>query len=500
MQNKIGTAAAAALTAACAVFVTAQSPASRRVERLGGLEAIDTGLHETPRWPATGDGQSDEPHRLIVKFRNTTAGSVRDAILREAAAARVQPPPGADFLLLEPHGGVDPVAAADALAARPEVEYAQPSYRRHAHHVPNDPLFGHQWNLTALRMDRAWDINRGSTPSVIVAVIDSGVAFSTQTIEFDAVPFHLGARMFPGLGRIAVPFAAAPDLEGADRFVAPWDFVWRDANPVDMDGHGTHVAGTIGQTTGNGVGAAGMAFNVRLMPLKVLAGVWDLAFGQVSRCCGSEDADIAAAISYAASHGAAVINISVGGTMPSPAIEAALRAAVAAGCFVVLSAGNDYLNGNPVSYPSAYAAAIDGVVAVGAIGRNLERALYSATGPHIELVAPGGNQSSDGISGGVLQQTLDAVFSQTYDRGPDRLIGPRFDVMSYDYYQGTSMAAPHVAGFAALLRSQGITAPAAIEAAMKTFARDFGAPGRDDEFGYGLIDPPSALRGLGLAR
>ena len=216
-------------------------------------------------------------------------------------------------------------------------------------------------------MERAWDINSGSTSSVIVAVIDSGVAFSTQTIQVDTVAFRIGGRLFPSLGRISVPFAAAPDLEGVDRFVAPWDFVWSDDNPVDMDGHGTHVAGTIGQSTDNRLGAAGMAFNVRLMPLKVLAGVWDLAFGQVSRCCGSNDADVAAAISYAASHGAKIINISVGGTMPSPAIEAALRAAVSAGCFVVLSAGNDYLNGNPVSYPAAYAAAIDGVVAVGAV-------------------------------------------------------------------------------------------------------------------------------------
>ena len=184
----------------------------------------------------------------------------------------VQPPPGADFVCWN--------RMAESIQLQPQMLSPRgPRSNTHSRptdatldHVPNDPLFGHQWNLTALRMDRAWDINRGSTPSVIVAVIDSGVAFSTQTIEFDAVPFHLGARMFPGLGRIAVPFAAAPDLEGADRFVAPWDFVWRDANPVDMDGHGTHVAGTIGQTTGNGVGAAGMAFNVRLMPLKGTGG------------------------------------------------------------------------------------------------------------------------------------------------------------------------------------------------------------------------------------
>ncbi len=500
----------AVVLAASTVLVTGQAPASgRSVERMGGLAAIDAGLRETIRplaiglsqdLPEISDQPDYEPLRVLAKFRDHTPDNVREAIIEQSHAIVLDGWPDADFLVLQLAAGSDPIAAAAFLSARPEVEYAQPSFRRHAHFVPNDPLLIHQWNLTALRMERAWDINRGATPSVVVAVIDSGMAFSTQTLQFEAVPFRIGGRLFPPLGRISVPFAAAPDLEGADRFVAPWDFVWGDGNPVDMDGHGTHVAGTIGQSTDNRLGAAGMAFNVRLMPLKVLAGVWDLAFGKVTRCCGANDADVAAAISYAAAHGAKIINISVGGALPAPAVEAALRSAVSAGCFVVLSAGNDYLDDNPPSYPAAYANAIDGVVAVGAVSRNLQRAPYSSTGPHVELVAPGGDRSQDGTNGGIVQQTIDASLAQTYDQGPGRLIAPRFDVMTYDYYQGTSMAAPHVSGFAALLVSQGISSPAAIEAAMKRFARDLGPAGRDDEFGYGLIDPPASLRGLGLAK
>jgi serine protease len=143
---------------------------------------------------------------------------------------------------------------------------------------------------------------------------------------------------------------------------------------------------------------------------------------------------------------------------------------------------------------------IDGMVAVGAIGRDRARARYSSTGSFVELAAPGGDTSRGGTEAGILQQTFATEFVETFLQGPARYSAPRFDVFAYQFFQGTSMAAPHVTGFAALLYQQGLTSPAAIEAAMKKYATDKGPPGRDNEYGIGMINPRATLRGLGLGR
>ena len=170
------------------------------------------------------------------------------------------------------------------------------------------------------------------------------------------------------------------------------------------------------------------------------------------------------------------------------------------GAFVAVAAGNDFETGNRVERLAEFAPQIDGMVAVGAVGRDRQRAYYSNTGSYLELAAPGGNSRVGGTTGEILQQTLDFDLVETYLRGPAQFRAPRFDSFAYEFLQGTSMATPHVAGFAALLIQQGITSPAAIEAAMKRFATDLGAAGRDDEYGHGLINPRASLRGLGLAR
>jgi serine protease len=165
-----------------------------------------------------------------------------------------------------------------------------------------------------------------------------------------------------------------------------------------------------------------------------------------------------------------------------------------------MAGGNDFERGNPTQWPAAYAPSIQGAVAVAATGRDRERAYYSSTGSFVELAAPGGNQRTGGTTGGILQQTYDFAFVDTFVNGPARYVPPRFDIFSYQFLQGTSMSTPHVAGFAALLMQQGITAPAAVEAAMEQFATDLGPTGVDQQYGYGLINPRASLRGLGLAK
>jgi serine protease len=195
-------------------------------------------------------------------------------------------------------------------------------------------------------------------------------------------------------------------------------------------------------------------------------------------------------IRYAADNGAKVLNMSLGGTQPVAAYLDALRYAVERGTFVAIAAGNSAEEGNPTSYPAAYAAQIDGVVSVGATKRGEQRASYSNHGAYVELAAPGGG----------CDAADDRIF-QVYPNEDDLAIGPpRFNRYVGKGICGTSMAAPHVAGVAALLYSQGITNPAAIEAALKRFARDLGPAGRDDEYGYGQIDARAALRGLGVAK
>lgn len=516
-------------TAACAalgaVALMVAAPSGRQTDGSGrqvlgeaALPAIDRGLApdafaEEPvdrtrraEQAVDADGTprgSYERGTVLVKFRDDTV-TARQEALRAVRGERLARPSYADFEVMALPDTADPAEAAAALEALPGVEYAQPRYRQHVMAKPTDPFYSFQWNFPAIDMERAWDIQPGATSNVVVAVVDSGVAFRNAVVRYTTRAFRLDAAspVYPSLGTIDVPFAAANDLGDTGRFVAPHDFIWGDNLPLDLDGHGTHVAGTIGQATNNGIGVAGMAYNVKIMPVKVIADVWDFAFG--NNAVGTDDV-VAQGVRYAADNGAHVINMSIGRESggAAPAVEAAVRYAVSKGAFVVISAGNDGDGQNRANRAADFAASIEGCVAVAAVGRNLDRAFYSTRGSYVELAAPGGDSRASGGSlreGGILQQMVDQDLAATWD-GPVALFkAPRFDVFQYYFVQGTSMAAPHVSGFAALLRQQGITNPAAIEAAMKQFATDRGATGRDDDYGYGIINPRATLRGLGIAR
>ena len=461
------------------------------------------------------------PGRVVVKFREAASTAARLAAVAAAApAANISSRPSyADFDLVTIGANDDAESVVDALASRGEVEYAQLSYRMRPKFKPNDKFYEDQWNLPLIGMESAWDIQPSAGSTITVAVLDTGVAYTNVTLDFRGTaftvdsdgdigpPFGVGTR-YPALGPVRLSFVAATELGPSTRFVSPHDFIWDDETPVDMDGHGTHVSGTIGQLTNNASngtgdtrnagGTAGIAFNVKIMPVKVISTQWDDIF--LSPHVGTDDI-VARGIRYAADNGAKVINMSFGEIGDSsPVIESAMRYAAGKGVFMAISAGNEFEDGNPTEIPASIAQRVDGAVSVAAIDRAKNHAYYSNTGSWVELAAPGGSFRGFDKVGGVLQQTLDLLVVETYMSSPAQFTAPRFDALAYYYFTGTSMAAPHVSGVAAMLMQQGITDPAAIEAALEKFATDLGDPGRDPMFGFGLVEARNTLRGLGLTK
>jgi serine protease len=358
--------------------------------------------------------------------------------------------------------------AIDDLRADPGIEYAVPNYIAHASdYTPNDPNFPLQWNLatgaSGINMPEAWGLarRRGAPGGIgaIVAVLDTGVAYQRY-------------------GR----FRRAPDLH---RFVPGYDFVAGDRHPNDQNGHGTHVSGTIAQSTGNGVGTAGIAYRARIMPVRVLD----------ARGAG-DTLSISRGIRYAASHGADVINLSLEfdasvRAAQIPDVVSALRYARRKGVVVVAAAGNQ---GDPqVAYPARART----VIAVAATTIDGCQAEYSNSGTQVDIAAPGGG--ADAANSDTPYDVANChpevagryIFQQTFVRSVARFGVP-------PGYEGTSMAAPHVSGVAALViasrRIGRSPTPAAVERRLEATARDVGLPGWDARYGWGLLDAAAALR------
>lgn len=304
---------------------------------------------------------------------------------------------------------------------RKDTEYIEPNYLYHAFDTPNDPEYSKQWNFRDINIEPAWDETKGE--GVTVAVIDTGVS-------------------------------QVPDLK-LTKFVKGYDFVNNKDDALDDNGHGTHIAGTIAQSTNNGYGVAGIAYQASIMPLKVL-----------SNGGGGTVADIAEAIKFAADNGASVINLSLGGGDASNILEEAVKYAHNKGVVVVAAAGNEARNS--ASYPARY----PDVISVSATDAAGGKADYSNFGAGVDISAPGGSET-----GKILQNTLDP------STGESVFVG----------FQGTSMAAPHVAGVAALIRASGIEDPSEVSAIIKQSARKV-QQDHLNHFGAGHLDAGAAVK------
>lgn len=468
------------------------------------------------------------PGEVLVKFKDgRSLASARRAlsVLRGQPAAEDLQWRG-DVALLVDRSEPDSEAVAAQLAAQPDVEYAQPNhlnwlpanrsglarpmaYSARPQATPNDTHFAStQWNFTAIDMPRTWDINPGATSNTIVALIDTGVTTQTQTLTF---PLWTGSS----IQNVNLVVGVSPELS-ASRFVSPKDFVPLPGAPAgamfDMDGHGTHVASTINESTNNNLALAGLAYNAKIMPIKVCMSFWEMMIvnaqgghtGYLPLDSGAcPDDAIIAGIRYAADNRANVLNISLGGEGTSPATLDALKYAVSKGVFVSMSMGNSFDEGNPTNYPSAYAPEIKGAMSVAAVGSTLSHAYYSGSGAYCEIAAPGGDDEvgGGGDSDGYIYQVTLNPFAYDLSFFPFITI-PRFDMYAEVGYEGTSMSAAHLSGIAALLSSQtkGKGTPAAIEEQLIRTAKDLGAKGKDDLYGYGLVQPRLAVLGSGIKK
>ena len=301
---------------------------------------------------------------------------------------------------------------------------------------PNDPRYDEQWNFKMVNAEEAWKRTRGK--GVVVAVIDTGVA---------------GPDFKRGKG--------CKDFK-TTQFVPGYDFVNKDDQPYDDHAHGTHVAGTIAESTNNNEGVAGLAFEASIMPLKVLS-----ASGSGSA------ADIGDAIRWAADHGANVINMSLGSAYPSKVMENACAYAAKKGVLIVCAAGNSFREG--VGYPAAYPTCL----AVSAVGPSGNLAQYSSWGKQVAIAAPGGDMiDSKDPKDGILQNT-----------NMSEKIGGHGD----DYYafNGTSMASPHVAAAAALIMAQGIKDPAKVR---DILCKSATPKGDAKKYGAGILNVGNASK------
>lgn len=415
------------------------------------------------------------PQRVIVKYRTSLATSSSDALSktrRADVAARFgisltnmrRTANGAQVIRIsDPMSDSDMARLVQDLAADPNVEYAEPDILLQPLFTPTDPLYAQQWNYheatAGLRVDTAWDLATGT--GVTVAVIDTGYRPHADLVE----------NIVGGYDFIS-DIPTARDGDGRDSSALDTgDYSIGECGLSRSSWHGTHVAGTIAARTDNGVGVAGVAFNARVVPLRALGK------------CGGYLSDIADALTWSGGGTvpgvpanptpAKVVNLSLGarGTC-AVTMQDAVNTARAVGTTVIVAAGNSSTDASRF-----LPANCSGVITIAATNRLGSRAYYSNFGSIVDVAAPGGDVRSDSANG--ILSTLNAGAQEP---GAD----------AYVYYQGTSMAAPHVTGVVALMLSVNPTlTPDQVESILKSTARPF--PATCSLCGTGIVDARAAV-------
>ena len=415
------------------------------------------------------------PDQIVVKYASRAASVARTTTTR-AGGSGTAGEPAPETRLIHLHGGENVSRALRRVRREPGVVWAVPDYRAHASGalVPDDVGAGGapggwqqlQWNFAgpdSVNAPEAWaNVAAAGAPGgrgVVVAVLDTGVAYANRG-----------------------PFRRSPDFSRF-QFVSGYDFISRDAFPNDRNGHGTFVAGTIAESTNNRYGLTGLAYGARIMPVRVLD-----AEGE------GEASTIAEGVRYAVNHGARVINLSLEFSSnvtasDIPELIEALRYARRRGVFVDAAAGNE------AHAAIAYPARAPDVVAVGATTEHGCLADYSNDGAGLTLVAPGGGADAN-LAGDPNCHTEQPagrdIFQVTFTGSSVR----RFGIPSG--YEGTSMAAPHVAATAALIIASRVLGrhptPAQITARLRATARKIGGGGDESLYGAGLLDAGAATR------
>jgi serine protease len=423
---------------------------------------------------------SEETDQIIVKYNNGStmgvAAGMSDAqvqALSQRTGLRLRHmrrlANGAQLMKLESRqNGIRMQQTISALMADPNVEYAEPDRMMYPLVIPDDSRYNEQWHYYestgGLNLPTAWDAAQGS--GVVVAVIDTGYLPHADLV----------GNILPGYDMIS-DTTVAQDGDGRDSDAsdngdwAPANACYNGSPAMDSSWHGTHVSGTIAAATNNSSGVAGVAYNAKVLPVRVLGR------------CGGYTSDIADGMIWAAGgtvsglpinpNPAQVLNLSLGGSGScSITVQNAIDTARSLGTTVVVAAGNanvDAANSNPAN--------CNGVVAVAATDRTGGRAYYSNYGSVVDVAAPGGDMRA-GAANGILS-TLNAG-----------LTAPGAD--SYAFYQGTSMATPHVAGVAALLYEvDPLMTPDHVESTLKATTRPF--PATCNLCGTGIVDATAAV-------